>query len=243
MGFHHTINQYSASALEQAANRLVQLDPESAVRLDEFEGKHVQIAILDLKLSYQFLIEKRQIKVSSSAKESPAQENTTPEGAEKPENSKVTSDSKKPNATISGNLSAFVAAASAEHSGDALFKGELYFSGDINTAKQFQQFAQSLNIDWQEPLAQLLGDPVGHTLATGFVHFSNWFGAALTSAQQDMSEYLQEESRVTPSAIEQQHFFDDVDQLRSRGDRLIARAQRMIKHLDSRPDPREANDS
>ena len=191
-------NQLSASTVQTLARKVLSLDIQAKNNLQQFEDKVIQINIEDFNLVYYFSFKNAELFVSEK-------------------------NSEKAATVISGKLSAFIAAAAAEHSSDSIFKGELNFSGDINTAKQFQSFAQSLNIDWHEPLAQVLGDPIAHTLATGLEKFSTWFGQTIESVNQDISEYVQEEAKVTPSQSEQQQFFQQVDQLRSKSDRLLAR--------------------
>ena len=197
-----SLNQLSATAIQAIARRLLSLDVESKENLSQFEGKVIHIHIDDFNLDYYFSFANSELLVAEQSEQTIS-------------------------ASISGKLNAFIAAATAEHSADSIFKGELNFSGDISTAKQFQSFAQKLNIDWHEPLAQVLGDPLGHTLATSLEKLSGWMLQTAQSVAQDISEYVQEEARVTPSVSEQQHFFRQVDQLRSRADRLNAKINQL----------------
>jgi ubiquinone biosynthesis protein UbiJ len=197
-----SVNQLSAAALQTIARRLLSLDVEASKDLQQFDSKVIHIHIENFKLDYYFNFVENELFVSEQSET-------------------------KVSASISGRLSAFVAAAAAEHSADTIFKGKLNFSGEIATAKQFQSFAQKLNIDWHEPLAQFFGDPLGHTLATGLEKLTGWLLQTAQSVGQDISEYVQEEARVTPSVSEQQHFFRQVDQLRSRADRLNAKISQL----------------
>jgi len=197
-----SVNQLSAIAIQAIARQLLSFDLEAKKDLSQFEDKTIHIHIDDFKLDYYFSFDSGELLVTEQFEQSIS-------------------------ASISGKLNAFVAAAAAEHSADSIFKGELNFSGDIATARQFQSFAQKLNIDWHEPLAQALGDPLGHTLATGLETLSGWLLQTTQSVTQDISEYVQEEARVTPSSSEQQVFFRQVDQLRSRADRLNAKINQL----------------
>lgn len=197
-----SLNQLSASAVQTIARRLLKLDVEAKKNLIQFEGQIVHIHIEDIDLDYYFSVVDGELLVAERTEQ-------------------IIS------AAISGKLSAFISAVAAERSADSIFKGELNFSGDISIAKQFQSFAQTLNIDWHEPFSQVLGDPLGHTLATGLEKLSGWILQTTQSVTQDISEYLQEEARVTPSDSEQQHFFSQVDQLKSQTDRLGAKIQRL----------------
>jgi ubiquinone biosynthesis protein UbiJ len=200
------INQITASTLQSAVRAALSLDAEASSKLSSLNGKVVHINISDLNLDYYFRIEQAAIEVSADRIE-------------------------EVQASISGELPAYLAAIADEHSEDSLFKGSLKFSGEIAIAKQFQNFAQSLNIDWQEPLAQALGDPIAHTITTGLSKLSRWFKSSALSARQDISEYLQEESQSTPSESEQQWFFSQVDNTRSRADRLNARISKIASEL------------
>ena len=207
MSHSNPINGIAASVIQSIARRVLSLDIEAKNKLAEFETKKIHILVEDLSLVYYFSFKQGELYV------------------EHQHDGEV-------NASISGRLSAFIAAAAAEHSSDSIFKGELNFSGDVATAKQFQAFAQSLNIDWHEPIAQLLGDPLGHSLATGIEKLSGWLFNTASGVNKDISEYLQEEIRVTPSELEQQHFFQQVDQVRSQADRLNAKITLLRQKYD-----------
>jgi ubiquinone biosynthesis accessory factor UbiJ len=196
------LNQVSAAMIQSVARKVIALDPEAANGLSSFDDKVIKIEIEDFGLCYFFSFEGGTLTVSND-------------------------DSRPVSAAINGNLAAFLAAAANEHSVDSIFKGELHFSGEIGTAKRFQEFAQSLEIDWQEPIARALGDPIGHTLTTGLQAFGGWLLNTGRSTRQDISEYLQEEIKVTPPAAEQQLFFEQVDQTRSKTDRLAARIKKL----------------
>lgn len=206
-------NQLSAAGLQKLIHKVLSLDVEAPEKLKPFDGKTVLIDITDLKFQYYFVFTDGQVLVHP---EMPSTNEGTP---------------MDPSVTISGKLISFLTTAAAEHSSDALFERDLHFSGEVNTAKRFQQLANSLNIDWQEPLAKLVGDPIAHTINTSVKRFSHWFLQVASSARQDFSEYIQEEARITPSESEQQHFFEQVDQLRSQSDRLVARVERLKEQL------------
>jgi len=225
-----SLNQITAQSIETLVNQLLSLDVEASKQIKPLESKSILIQIEDWQLNYLFAFENGKVQVSmfpappqsNVASDYVASEYVEPDPAEKTE--KTT----QPSATIKGKLTAFIAAALAEQSGDAVFKGDLHFSGDINTAKQFQQLASKLDIDWQEPFAKIFGDFLGHTITTGLSLFGDWAKQVHNSLKQDISEYVQEEARLTPSDSEQQMFFDDVDLVRSRADRLLAKAEILI---------------
>jgi len=215
------LNQLSATALQSIARQILALDIEASDKLHPFNGKIILIEVTDLSLQYYFVFGNGQVSIYSELPALNSNDNDNNDAHKEPD--------QKPSVVITGKLSSFITAAASEYSSDALFEGDLHFSGEINTAKQFQQLAASLNIDWQEPLAKILGDPLAHTINTGVKKFASWFIQSANSARQDVSEYLQEEARVTPSDSEQQPFFEQVDQLKSKADRLTARVELLIK--------------
>ncbi len=209
------LNQIIAQAIEKLVNQLLSLDVEASTQIKPLENKSIFIQIEDWKLNYLFTFENDMVQVSDR---SDLQSDTD----------KSTEQTPQPSATIKGKLTAFIAAALAEQSGDAVFQGDLHFSGDLNTAKQFQQLASKLDIDWQEPFAKIFGDFLGHTITTGLSLFGDWAKQVKNSLKQDISEYVQEEARLTPSDSEQQIFFENVDLVRSRADRLLAKVEIFI---------------
>ncbi len=193
-----SFNQLSAGSLQAVIRKLLSLDAEANQNLHQFDGKVIKIHLEDFNLSYFFSFKDGELSVFESY------------------DGDVT-------ACISGPINAYLAAIAKEHSADSFFKGELNFTGKISAAQQLQEFAQKLKIDWHEPFAQLFGDPIGHSIATGLENITIWLFNTINSVQQDISEYIQEEAKVTPSSSEQQQFFRQVDQIRSQADRLNAR--------------------
>jgi len=111
--------------------------------------------------------------------------------------------------------------------GDAIFSGELHFSGEINTARHFQDFAQTLDIDWQEPISHVFGDVISHNFAHGVVQASQFLSQLFDNTRQDIPDYLQHEIQVTPTACELNDYLEQVDQVRSQTDRLQARIHKL----------------
>jgi len=196
------INKTSAAVIEQVANRLLSLDAEAHNKLVDFSDKIIHIQIEDLKLDYYFLFPGGSLIVQESSL-------------------------KTVSASIRGKLSAFIGAATLSNSGDAIFTGELHFSGEMNTARRFQEFVQSLQIDWQEPMSKMVGDVMAHNIAQGIKGFGGFVGQLFNTVKQDIPEYIQHEIQVTPSQSELNSLFEQVDLTRSQADRLIARVQRL----------------
>jgi ubiquinone biosynthesis protein UbiJ len=113
----------------------------------------------------------------------------------------------------------------------ALFSGEVSMTGDSQVGHHFQQLFESLNIDWQQQLSRIIGTHAAQRVADFFGQGKQWFSETGEAMQEDVSEYLQEESKVLPAQAEADMMFDDVDQLRADSDRLEARVKRLHSRL------------
>jgi ubiquinone biosynthesis protein UbiJ len=84
-----------------------------------------------------------------------------------------------------------------------------------------------MQIDWEEHLSRLVGDIAAHRLVSVFNEVINWSASATSNLTDDVSEYLQEESRDVVSGPEMDIFFQQVDRLRDDTERLLARTDRL----------------
>ncbi len=104
-----------------------------------------------------------------------------------------------------------------------LLKGEVEISGDTRLGHQFKAVFSQMDIDWSEPLAELVGDVAAHQLQQTGKRFGRWGKDTFNSFSLSLSEYLQEESRDVVTETELEMFNDGVDQLRDDVDRLQAK--------------------
>ncbi len=113
----------------------------------------------------------------------------------------------------------------------ALFSGEVSMTGDSQVGHHFQQLFESLNIDWQQQLSRIIGTHAAQRITDFIGQGKQWFAETGDAMQEDVSEYLQEESKLLPAQAEADMLFDDVDQLRTDFDRIEARAKRLQSEL------------
>lgn len=116
---------------------------------------------------------------------------------------------------------------------DALFQGAVEIRGDSETGQQFQDILSHLEWDWEEQLSRVTGDVLAHQIGNLSRQVRRFARDTRETLTQDLSEYLQEESRLLPTRIEVGHFLDEVDQLRSDVDRLTARIERLLPHPEN----------
>jgi len=196
------VNQTSANLLEIAANRILQLSPGSEAQLDSLDGKRIAVEIKDLQLGYKLRFCQQRLVVSVS----PLDDTEL---------------------CIAGNSTDFLQAGLAGNFDDASLRGHIQLQGNLQCARQLEKLLNSLEPDWYEPLCQWFGDELGYQMGQAISGFAQWLKAALANTRDDLSEALLYEWAVTPSRLEQDTFFQQVDELRSRVDRLQARIKRL----------------
>lgn len=203
-----TLNLATAAVLEKAVNKLIALDIDAQEKLKPLLGKRIAIELTDWQLTYVFDISENTINIDTQ-KETPCQ------------------------VTLKGTSFAFFNMASTERGGDALFKGEVLFEGEVSTAQSFQKFWQSLNVDWEEELSKYTGDAIAHQVGQTAKKLQQEFKRLFSIAQQNVSEYAKEEFRMTPDPIEVETFYDELDDLKSDVNRLQSRIQRLQQKTES----------
>ena len=97
--------------------------------------------------------------------------------------------------------------------------------GSTALLQQWQSILQSLDIDWEDAISQVLGDIAGPLSATGIRNTAQYVKAQAKEHARLIAEYLPEEAQMVPSKPEVDRFLDHVDQLKLRVDRISARIQ------------------
>jgi ubiquinone biosynthesis protein UbiJ len=131
-----------------------------------------------------------------------------------------------PDVIISGSLLSL--ARLAGPSADAAIRdGSIELSGDAETAQAFQQLLAYGKPDLEEELSGVLGDVAAHGLGDIARNVSRWAEDTHATVQQNIQEYLQEESRSLPSRYEVDALRDQAYTLRDDVDRFEARIRRL----------------
>lgn len=125
-------------------------------------------------------------------------------------------------ATITGSLTAFVTLAINREDTD--FRAANFtINGDLFTVQQMQHLLLQLDIDWEEELSHYTGDIIAHQAVFLFKKLKKFHTTTKTSLEEMITEYLQEESGLLPTAYEIDEFSNAVDELRLDVDRLTAK--------------------
>ena len=184
--------------VETAINRYLALDPEMLDKMEEFSGKVIKLEIIGLNKTLYMLPGSRGIQVR-----------TEHEG--------------EADTTLRGTPISLFKMGLAANAAKLLLKGEVEISGDTRLGHQFKNMFSQMDIDWSEPLANLLGDTVAYQLQQSGKKLGGWGKNTMESVSRSVSEYLQEESRDLVTETELNNFNDEVDQLRNDVDRLQAK--------------------
>lgn len=128
--------------------------------------------------------------------------------------------------TVRGRAADLLRAAMQRRNGGSLPR-DIELRGDMETAQRVQELLGRLELDWEEELARITGDPLAHHLGLAARRLGAWAKAAGGTLMRDTGEYLREESGQLPRRTEVKAFLDDVDRLRADVDRFEARFDRI----------------
>jgi ubiquinone biosynthesis protein UbiJ len=187
--------------IEDAGNRLLRLDPETLRRLGDLQGRVMCIEFRDLARKIYLHPSEAGFRLATECDQAPA-------------------------VTLRGTLATFARLGLGAES-ETLKAGELEIEGDAALGQRLQRIVRELDLDWEEPLARLFGDPLGHEIGRAARAAFDWHRQALQTFGLNSAEYLQEEARLLPVRAEVEAFLNGVDGVRADVDRLAARIQRL----------------
>lgn len=117
---------------------------------------------------------------------------------------------------------------------DSLFSNEIQILGDVQFAKQLQDWQQHFDFDWEQQLARLTGDTLAYPLAQSLRRGFDWLKYNRSEFEQSLAEYLREESHYLPDKSQTARFMQHVDVLRADTDRLEARIKRLQNIIEKK---------
>lgn len=188
------------TVIEEFGNRLIRLDPDTLARLGELHGKVICLEFVDLSKVLYILSSSAGLRLSAAH-------------------------DAEADVTLRGELPVF--ARLAFGGGGTARAGELQISGNIELGQRFQRILRGLYIDWEDHASRLVGDVLAHRLGRAARGARAWQAQTARTLGMDMTEYLQEESRVLPTRREVEAFLNAVDGLRAAAERLEQRVARL----------------
>ena len=189
---------------DRLVGRALDLDPETRDALAEFSGKAVDVEIAGAG-TVRLRIDGGRVRV------------------EPPDEARAA------DVTIRGapfSLLRFALAGEREREA-LLLGGGVGLRGDVALAARLQRIAARMDLDFEEALAQRIGDAPAHELFRGMRGLGGWMCEAGAALLADASEYLRYETAMTPRREEAGRFAQEVDDLRDDVERLEARVLRL----------------
>jgi ubiquinone biosynthesis protein UbiJ len=164
----------TTTLFEDIINRALRLDPDTLARLAELEGKVIRLR---------------------TAGDSPFEIFVLPDASGLRLRRQH---DREPDVTLTGDIPVIFRFALRRFVPDVVAAGEVQISGDIHLGQRFQRLLEQADIDWEEQAARAFGDVPAHQLGNALRDLGGWSRQVLHTLQQDLGEYLQEESRLLP---------------------------------------------
>ena len=191
---------------ERALNQAIALAPTSHQALQELSGTLLGIEVTSLDLTlYVDMVSGTEIRLLMHCERST-------------------------DAFVRGSLEDFAALAASDDPAATLINSGIELQGRSASLISLQQVISAMDVDWEAPLVDVLGDVPGHQLAQALRRLFHWSEGARASLKRQVSEYLLEEGRLTPPKAELEHFYDAVQSLSMR----VERAQQQVERLLAR---------
>jgi ubiquinone biosynthesis protein UbiJ len=190
--------------IESIINRYLALDPEMLDKLAAFDGKVIKLEMTGIDKTLYMLPNDHGIQVL-----------TEYDGAA--------------DTVLRGTPLSLFKMGLVSNAANLLLKGEIEISGDTRLGHQFKNVFSQMDIDWTEPLADLVGDSLAYQLQQTGSKLGRWGKESVKSVSTSFSEYLQEESRDVVTDTEIDLFNKAVDRLREDVDRLQAKIDSMAR--------------
>ncbi|VAW53703.1 Protein YigP (COG3165) clustered with ubiquinone biosynthetic genes [hydrothermal vent metagenome] len=185
---------------ETVINRYLALDPEMLGKLQAFDGKVIKIEVTVINKTLYMLPDETGIQI-------------------------LTEFEGEADTTLRGSPLSLFKLGLVSNTANLLLKGEVEIMGDTRLGHQFKNVFNQMEIDWSEPLAEIVGDGLAFQLQQTGRKWTTWSQDTVSSLSNSVSEYLQEESRDVVTETELNIFNDAVDQLRNDVDRLQQKIQ------------------
>lgn len=198
------IKEYTLLALQKAINHALALDESTPDKIDKLTGKIVEVIISPLNVFFFITFTDKKLRLMPSFQD-------------------------RPDVVIHSNpvglirLSLLPASKSR-----SLFNDKVKISGDLELGQQLKKLFDELDIDWEGHLAEFTGDVVAYQIGSIFRGGRELKRKVTKSLRRNVTEYLQEEVRETPPVEEIEDFYNEIDELTLRTDRLSAHINKFL---------------
>ena len=191
------------AVVEQVLNRYIALDPEGATGFDALAGRLIGIELKGFGTRVTVIPGVRGLQLFGDY-------------------------DAEPDCLIRGTPLGLARLGMAERKERPLVSGEVEILGDNALAQSFSAALAGLDVDWEEQLAQVIGDPFAHQVGNRVRAAERWGQRTSATMTANLTEYLQEERRLVPTRYEVDAFLSQVDTLRDDVERIAARVERLV---------------
>ena len=100
--------------------------------------------------------------------------------------------------------------------------------GDQESIYQLRNLFTQIDLDWEEILSEVTGDEVAFELAYRLRQIKKMVGKLTQTHKENLSEFITEEAKLTPSKEELSDFYEDVQQMSYDLDRVEAKLRKVL---------------
>lgn len=193
--------QALAAIAEKVINAALALDPNAEQLLAKLDGKSLLIKLTDISLEFHLTVATGQIVVTSLNAQADCQ--------------------------IDCSVNALSEIKNAESLTKLIKQDQLDLQGELAVAKQFVALTEQLDIDWQQQLANRIGDVPSYKLSQLFQFVKHKLDFAKSQISQDASEYLLYEKSLVCNQAQVQDFCRDVQTAARKADSLEQQIERL----------------
>ncbi|CAN5213053.1 SCP2 sterol-binding domain-containing protein [soil metagenome] len=189
---------FTLPLVQLAINNYLAMDAEIQSQLTPLANKTLHIEVTDFPLNFYVCIHRDKLELLDK---------TT---------NKITTH-------IQGNLIDLGQMAWKSKNQAVSFGKSVTIQGDLDFLQELRDVFLKLDIDWEEQFAKMVGDIMAHNISKALQSFCSWSENSVSTLNQDLTEYLQEEARLLPTRLELMDFMRDTEILRDDVERLEAR--------------------
>lgn len=191
--------------LQAAVRRALEFDPDTRERIRGLEGRVVEVVFTGIEQTLCVAIDQGEVLLSRPAES-------------------------EPELRLEGSPIAFARYVMAPDR-VAITDSGIKIEGDIGLAQRFVGLLRELDIDWEEWASRYVGDVVAYRAGRIAEDLRAWARNSARQVQQDMTEYLQEETHLLAPRERVKRLMNDIDIARSDVERLAQRIKRLQNSL------------
>jgi ubiquinone biosynthesis accessory factor UbiJ len=196
------------AAIEAALNHYIALDPDGARGFEPIYGRIISIRIEGVGAGLTLIPGPGRVQVFGTYDATP-------------------------DCLIRGAPLSLLRMLTSERKESQLTSGAVRIEGDTAIAQGLSDALAGLDVDWEEQLARVLGDPIANQIGRAMRAAGDWGGRTGETLKSNLKEYLEEEARLLPTRYEVDEFLQQVDTLRDDVERLAARIMRIQALVDA----------